>query len=97
MTRRLMGHMHSSIQSALASEPTGSQSIQSALASETTGTRWSATVPHHPITCRGPLWFYDDGRFACEHVTVPPDDPRTRAALDQTVAVLLLELAAREA
>ena len=83
MTQHLIGHKNSS--------------IQCALASETTGSRWPPTVPHHPITCRGPLWFYDDDRLACEHVTVPPDDPRTKAALVQTVAVLLLELAAGEA
>jgi hypothetical protein len=78
-----MGHPHNSIQPALAA------------ASE--ASRWSARVPHHPIACCGPLWFYDDDRFACEHVTVPPDDPRTKAALNLTVAVLLLELAAGEA
>ena len=72
-------------------------SIQPALASESTGSRWPPMEPHHPITCRGPLWFYEDERFACEHVTVPPDDPRTKAALNHTVAVLLLELAAGEA
>jgi hypothetical protein len=68
-------------------------SIQPALAAQSSSSRWPPTAPHHPITCAGSLWLYDDDRFACEHATVPPDDPRTKAALNHTIAVLLLELA----
>jgi len=51
--------------------------------------------PHHPLTCRGgSLYFFEDGRFACEHATVPADDQRTRGALTHSIAVLILECAA---
>ena len=48
--------------------------------------------PHHPITCGSTLRFEEDGTFACGHASVPPDDYRTQACLDHTVALLLLEL-----
>jgi len=50
--------------------------------------------PHHPIMCREELlWLADDGTFGCEHAQVPPDDRRTRGCIDQSVAILLIELA----
>lgn len=55
--------------------------------------------PHHPIMCQGddcPLFLHEDGRFACLHTEVPPGDTRTKHALDHSIAVLILECAARE-
>jgi hypothetical protein len=50
-------------------------------------------TPHHPLTCKDELlWLDDDGRMGCEHTQVPADDRRTRGAIDQSVAILLLEL-----
>jgi hypothetical protein len=49
--------------------------------------------PHHPINCRDSLlWLEEDGRFGCDHVQVPADDPRTQACIDHSVAILLIEL-----
>jgi hypothetical protein len=48
--------------------------------------------PHHPISCmNGGLAYHEDGSFECDHAEVPPDDQRTQAALDSTVAILLFE------
>lgn len=49
--------------------------------------------PHHPITCVGELRYDDEGCLACEHVQVAADDRRTRACLDHSMALLLIELA----
>jgi hypothetical protein len=55
-----------------------------------------APVPHHPLACReGRLWLDDDGRMGCEHAQVPADDRRTRGCIDHSVAILLLEEAAK--
>lgn len=49
--------------------------------------------PHFPLTCStSNLSFYDDNSLACEHVRVPPGDPRTQACIDHSVAILLIEL-----
>jgi hypothetical protein len=67
--------------------------LQTTLAATNPPTDKSPT-PHHPLSCRSELlWLDEDGTFGCEHVQVPPDDPRTRGAIDQSVAILLLELA----
>jgi len=56
-----------------------------------------APTPHHPIMCREELlWLDEDGRMGCVHVQVPADDPRTRGCIDQSVAILLLELLAEK-
>lgn len=66
-------------------------SLQANLAAMTSMGTYNVS-PHHPLTCtHGELAFYEDGRFACEHAEVPPDDLRTQAALDSTVAILLFE------
>jgi len=53
----------------------------------------AAFMPHHPIQCReGELWFAEDGRFGCTHGHVPAGDRRTRGCIDQSVAILLIEL-----
>jgi len=33
------------------------------------------------------------GRLSCEHATGPPGERRTKLCLDQSIAILLLELA----
>lgn len=63
--------------------------LQATLAASSTG--GPEVRPHHPITCTGALAYHDDGTFACEHATAPPGDPRTRCALDHSMAILLLE------
>ena len=52
----------------------------------------SQVKPHHPITCPGKLAFHEDGSFTCEHAVAPPDDIRTQYCLDESVALLLIEL-----
>lgn len=52
-------------------------------------------VPHHPIVCReSTLWLDEDGRMGCDHTQVGPDDRRTRGCIDQSIAILILELMA---
>lgn len=69
----------------------GGPTLQAILASATHATPF--TKPHHPITCTGALYYEPDGTFRCEHVAVPPNNPRTRHCLNTTAAVLLLQLA----
>lgn len=50
-------------------------------------------LPHHPIMCRDErLWLDETGRLGCEHAHVPAGDPRTRGCIDQSIAILLIEL-----
>jgi hypothetical protein len=49
--------------------------------------------PHHPITCAGKLRLEHDRTFSCEHATALAGDVRTRACLDLSTAILLIELA----
>lgn len=51
--------------------------------------------PHHPITCTGQLVYAEDGTFACDHATVPPDDERTVYCLQHSIAILIIEEAVR--
>lgn len=51
--------------------------------------------PHHPICCQTELRLEEDNSFSCAHLTVPPDDPRTHSIIDHSIAMLLIELAAR--
>lgn len=51
-------------------------------------------APHHPLNCRADLlWLEDDGRMGCEHGQVPAGDRCTQGAIDQSIAILLIELA----
>lgn len=52
--------------------------------------------PHHPITCKDDLRYEEDGSFACEHITVPADDPRTINCVNHSVALLIIEEAMRQ-
>lgn len=69
--------------------------LQANLAAMTSMSDYSVT-PHHPISCMsGELALAEDGRLCCGHAEAPPDDLRTQAALDSTVAILLFEMLAR--
>ncbi|MGH9005386.1 MAG: hypothetical protein ACRDYV_19865, partial [Acidimicrobiia bacterium] len=69
--------------------------LQATLSSSTAGTPALDLVdPHHPITCSSDLRLEDDGIFACEHGAAPSGDVRTQSCINQSVAMLLLELAA---
>lgn len=52
-------------------------------------------VPHHPIQCIEPsTWAWNgDDSFSCKHATVPLDDEKLQAAINFSIASLLLELA----
>lgn len=52
-------------------------------------------VPHHPITCTGVLALYEDGSLECEHARTDPDDERTHHCIDHSIALLLIETAAK--
>ncbi len=68
--------------------------LQATLAAANPSTELPPNVVHHPISCRNDLlWLADDGTLGCEHAQVPADDLRTRGCIDQSVAILLLELA----
>lgn len=72
--------------------PFNPQHLQTTLATATSAGE-SPTGPHHPIMCQGRLRFEEDGTLRCDHVGVPPDDPRTVQVLNHTIAILLIELA----
>lgn len=48
---------------------------------------------HHPITCTGNLAYDEDGSLSCDHQKMEPDDPRTQAVLNHSMALLIIELA----
>lgn len=55
---------------------------------------YESVSPHHPIICSGKLEIdLEAGEFRCPHVGVPLTEDRTRAALDHSIAILLLEIA----
>ena len=68
-------------------------SLQTTLSSSSAGASEVAVLPHHPITCQADLRFHHDGRLSCEHATAPPGERRTKLCIDQSIAILLLELA----
>lgn len=51
-----------------------------------------AVLPHHPITCDGELRLDSNGAMSCEHGATPAGDRRTKACIDHSVALLLIEL-----
>ena len=65
-----------------------------ALLAQCTAMSVTPPKPHHPITCQGPLYLEEDGRFGCDHAEAPAHDERTEACLNQTVAILLFEVLA---
>ena len=70
-------------------------SLQATIAAATSEAGVEPTAPHHPITCQGKLCFNADNSFGCEHVTVDPNDYRTKQALTHSIAILILEEAVR--
>jgi hypothetical protein len=67
--------------------------LQATLAASTAGSGVRQVVlPHHPITCASDLRLHDDGGLACDHAAAPPGDQRTQACIDDSVALLLIEL-----
>lgn len=49
-------------------------------------------IPHHPICCGDDLRYEEDESFSCPHSTVPPGDPRTKACVNHSLALLIIEL-----
>jgi len=45
--------------------------------------------PHHPLVCDG-MGLTEEG-LACPHAKVPMDDERLQAALDMSVAAMIME------
>lgn len=72
---------------------TTSHQLQSTVSAATSGVPTEPGVIHHPITCTSKLYYEEDGRFACEHAEVSPDDARTQACLHHSMALLVIELA----
>jgi hypothetical protein len=72
----------------------GAVNLQATLKSSTVpGIVTEPVHPHHPITCAGKLRLEHDRTFSCEHATATCRDRRTRACIDLSIAVLLIELA----
>lgn len=72
----------------------GNPMLQSTLSSASAGgANAEVVVPHHPITCTGPLNLDLDIRgFSCEHVMVNMDtDTRTKACCIHSLVLLVLE------
>lgn len=69
--------------------------LQATLSSSTAGDSDGPVLPHHPINCTQTIRFEEDGTFACDHAKVPPGDRRTQAALNLSIATLLIEEAVR--
>lgn len=68
-------------------------SLQATLSASSAGL---SDMLHHPITCvTDRLKYHEDGSFECPHHKAPPDDRRTRACVDHTIALLLMEEAFR--
>lgn len=65
--------------------------LQGTLAASSAGA--GEVEPHHPICCPDDLEL--DEEFRCPHAAVPLTEERTVYCLQHTVAILLIELAAR--
>ena len=70
---------------------TGGVQLQATLSASSAGIG-NTLAPHHPIVCSSDLRLDDDGTLTCKHAAAPPDDPRTRACIDHSIALLLLEV-----
>lgn len=73
----------------------GKVNLQSTLSSCTAATYQGEdnVLPHHPITCTSKLYYHEDGSMECEHSIAAPNNPRTQAVLNHSVASLIIELA----
>lgn len=71
-------------------------SLQATISAATSGTEGQVTVlPHHPITCTQGLYFDEEGELYCDHAKSGKGDKRTQAALNHSMAILLIELASK--
>ena len=80
-------------------DPSAWMNLQSTLAAGNPPSSMTTDIPHHPISCREDhIWLDETGRMGCEHAQVPAGDRRTQGCVDQSIAILLIELLAeREA
>lgn len=70
--------------------------LQATISAATSGTEGQVTVlPHHPISCTEGLYFDHEGELYCDHSKAPLGDKRTQAALNHSMAILLVELASK--
>ena len=68
--------------------------LQATISAATAGTDGQETVlPHHPITCTAGLYYYED-ELSCDHAKTESGNKRTQAALNHSMACLIVELAA---
>ena len=68
--------------------------LQATLSScSASGDEAAVVRPHHPITCTSELRLEPDGSLLCDHAAAPADDQRTRACVNHSLALLLIELA----
>ena len=68
--------------------------LQATLSScSASGDEAAVVRPHHPITCTSELRLESDGSLVCDHAAAPADDQRTRACVNHSLALLLIELA----
>lgn len=75
----------------------GSSQLQSTISAATSGIgELPPGVPHHPITCTDDIHFDEDGSFSCKHSEVPAGDPRTKACLIHSLAILIIEIGITE-
>jgi hypothetical protein len=51
--------------------------------------------PHHPVMCveSKELKFFEDGTLSCPHAKATPGDVHTQAAINSSIAILIIELA----
>lgn len=71
----------------------GTVNLQATLSASSACTPEEPIMPHHPITCTGPLRFNEDGTLECEHARTEPGDERTAHCIDHSIALLLIEIA----
>lgn len=71
----------------------GGINLQATLSAGSAETGPNPTLPHHPITCQGSLALEEDGVMSCDHAKTLPRDIRTQHCVNQSVAILLIELA----
>lgn len=68
--------------------------LQATLSScSASGDEAAVVRPHDPITCTSELRLEPDGSLLCDHAAAPADDQRTRACVNHSLALLLIELA----
>lgn len=71
--------------------------LQATLSATTAGTGEGQVLilPHHPLVCGAGIYFDEEGDFSCDHAKAPHKDRRTQAALNHSLAILIVELASK--